>query len=184
MNKWQDPMKVMPGGNREREVLHRRAVHFACKDEVGQAGPQQSYLQVMLGGREYYGIPYPILDEVMRPRGLTPVPGVPAFIAGVLARRGTLMSVINLARLLGIHSDKEADQSRVVVVSAGDITIGLLVDQVESNQAYRPDELSPPLSESVATPSHYVTGIHQGYTAILDGAALIKSINGQLEDLR
>lgn len=163
---------------RDREVLHRRAVRLAGAAERERAAPTgELFLTVRLGARELYGIPYGHLDEIVRPRGLTPVPCTPDFVAGVLSRRGQLLAILSLRRLLPMEGrDEPGDDARIVVVRGGGITVGLLVDGIEGNDHGDHGALSPaPPSPGVRDPA-WIAGIHNGRVAMLDIEALLGGI--------
>lgn len=169
----------LPSSPRDREILHRRAVRLA--NEVERARPAEVgalFLTVRLGAGELYGIPYHHLEEIIRPRGITPVPCTPDYVAGVLPRRGQLITVLSLARLLPM-AGREANEAeaRVVVVQAAGMTVGVLVDAVEGNDHRDPGELSPaPPSPGVRDPA-WIAGLHGGRIAMLNIEALLRGLS-------
>lgn len=173
----------LPDSPRAQAILHRRAVRLACETEQGREAPRgELFLAVRLGPRERYGIPYRWLDEIVRPRGLTPVPGTEPFVMGVMARRGRLISVLDLARLMGIEPGEEDTETRVVVVSAADLNVGLRVAEVIGNERHDPGALGPPLPHADAIGPDWISGVHAGQLTMLDLAALLNSPRIKRED--
>ncbi|MDA8383990.1 MAG: chemotaxis protein CheW [Betaproteobacteria bacterium] len=173
------PARRFPDSPREREVLHRRAVRLACEQEREREAPAgELFLSVRLGTAERYGIPYAQVDEIVRPRGLTPVPCTPPVVAGVLSRRGQLTTVLSLRQMLPMEGrDAGAEEGRVVVVRAAGMTVGLLVDDVDGHQYWQAGHLTPALpSPGILNPA-WILGIHDGTTALLNLDALIKSLS-------
>lgn len=68
------------------------------------------------------------LREVVRHRAATPLPGAPASIEGVIDLRGTLVPVVDLARILVGTALREGPQARIAVAEVDGIAIGLAVD--------------------------------------------------------
>jgi len=68
------------------------------------------------------------LREVVRHRAATPLPGAPASIEGVIDLRGTLVPVVDLARILGGVAMRGGPQARIAVAEVDGIAIGLAVD--------------------------------------------------------
>lgn len=174
-----EPPILLPDSPREREVLHHRAVRLAGETGTGHASPAgELFLVVRLGARELYGIPYSRMEEIIRPRGLTPVPCAPRHVAGVLSRRGHLITILSLRDLLPMEGRGEAgDESRVAVVRAAGMTVGLLVDGVEGNDHWHPDALAhAPPSPGIRDAS-WIAGIHDGRVAMLDLENLLAGIS-------
>ncbi|MBI5330612.1 MAG: purine-binding chemotaxis protein CheW [Betaproteobacteria bacterium] len=171
----------MPDSPYARAILHRRAVRLACETESKQQAPRgELFLDVRLGARERYGIPYRWLDEIVRPRGLTPIPGTPPFVAGVMARRGQLLAVLDLARLLGVEADADSQEERLVMVSAAGLSLGLRVAEVLGNDRYQAAALGPALPG--AGERHWITGIHAGHLTMLDLEALLSDPRIRIEE--
>ena len=172
------PSPSLPAGQREREVLHRRAARLASEPaRASQAPAGELFLAVRLGARELYGIPYAHLEEIVRPRGLTPVPCTPAFIAGVLSRRGQLITVLSLRHLLPMDGREDSgDDARAVIIRTAGLTLGLLVDGIEGNDHWDAAALAPaPPSPGVRDPG-WIAGIHDGRVAMLDINNLLSGI--------
>ena len=64
------------------------------------------FLRCRLGTEEVYGIPYPFLEELLYHYSLVRVPGVPAFIAGVIARRSEMLTVVDPTLLFPCHANE------------------------------------------------------------------------------
>ncbi len=61
--------------------------------------------------------------------GATPVPGAPAYLAGVIQVRGRIVPVIDLRVRFGLPPIPHSLDTRVVVVEHGGRVVGLLVDR-------------------------------------------------------
>lgn len=76
-----------------------------------------------------YGLPATAVREAARaPQRLARPPRLAAFIAGIMNHRGEPLPVIDQARRFG----ERARAGRLLVVEAGGVTLGLLVDAVEA----------------------------------------------------
>jgi purine-binding chemotaxis protein CheW len=122
-----------PGADRDTDaaaqrILEERAVQLAHNlDAVPDAG-----LDVMLFrlGHEQYGVEMSALRATQPARGLTPVPSTPPQIAGVINVRGEIVTVLDLASILGIERPQEEGQAYVLLADGPEGQIGLLVDEV------------------------------------------------------
>jgi purine-binding chemotaxis protein CheW len=169
----------LPASPRDRDILRRRAVRLA--NEAERARPVavgELFLSVRLGSGELYGIPYRHLEEIVRPRGITPVPCTPDHIAGVMPRRGQLITVVALARLLPMAGRETVEaEARVVVVRAAGMTVGMLVDGVDGNDRWDPGELAPAPPSPGVRDAAWIDGIHAGRVAMLNMDALLQGLS-------
>ncbi len=91
------------------------------------------------------GIPIREVEEISRYCAVTPVPGAPASVCGVMSLRGEVVTVLDLRVVLGLAKTEYTRQTRNVIVHAAGERIGLLVDRVaDVARAARADLLPPP----------------------------------------
>lgn len=113
-----------------------------AKPELQAAG---EVVVVRLGGCRY-ALPMPSVAEVGRPPQLTRVPGLPTWVAGVANWRGRVLAVLDLRPIL-VASAATADRSgRLVVLTSGSVTVGLLTEGVEGTQVVDPEQVEPALA--------------------------------------
>lgn len=89
-------------------------------------------------GEEIYGIDVLQVQEVLRITEISPVPGAPDHVLGIINLRGNVVTVIDARNRFGMPPKEADDASRIIVVDAFDKVIGLLVDNV-SEVAYVPN---------------------------------------------
>ena len=89
-------------------------------------------------GEEIYGIDVLQVQEVLRITEISPVPGAPDYVLGIINLRGNVVTVIDARNRFGLPPKESDDASRIIVVDAFDKVIGLLVDNV-SEVAYVPN---------------------------------------------
>lgn len=103
---------------------------------------------------------------------LTPVPGAPEVLAGVINFRGEILAVFDLATFLGLARRELGEKSRIVVLGDARDDLGLLVDEACRTTTLRIDELiEPPASVGEATRA-CIRGVTSEALIVLDGAAL------------
>lgn len=84
-------------------------------------------LVVRVGERQY-AIPVAQVREVFRAERVTHVPGAPALVRGIVNVRGAVVTVLDLAELLG--AGRAVTSTSVVLLEHGSRLIGLAVDAV------------------------------------------------------
>lgn len=100
---------------------------------------------VRLGGCRY-ALPMTAVAEVGRPPGLTRVPGLPSWVAGVANWRGRVLGVLDLRPLLTADASSLDRRARLVVLTRGAVTVGLLTEGVEGTLWVDPEALEPALA--------------------------------------
>jgi purine-binding chemotaxis protein CheW len=83
---------------------------------------------VVRTGRTRFALPLPSVRDALRPLPLTALPGAPEWVAGVCNVRGDIVTAIDLAAFLDLGA--EAHPRGLVVVTAGELVFGLLVDDI------------------------------------------------------
>ncbi len=81
-------------------------------------------------GAEAYGIDIFRVNEIIRLKEITPVPGTASYIKGLINLRGKTIPVMDMRLRLGMESTEETDATRIVVVSLDGDSIGMIVDAV------------------------------------------------------
>lgn len=124
--------------------------------EPAQPRPEEVVV-VRLGGCRY-ALPMHAVAEVGRPPGLTRVPGVPAWVAGVANWRGRVLAVLDLRPLLGAEGGPSDRRGRLVVLTRGGVTAGLLTEGVEGTSGVDAERLEPALANLPARAGALLAG--------------------------
>ncbi|MBF0559451.1 MAG: purine-binding chemotaxis protein CheW, partial [Nitrospirae bacterium] len=85
------------------------------------------YIGFIISGQEY-SIPILRVQEIMNTPAITLMPQAPAYVKGVTNLRGRIISIIDIRQLLGLPGT--ASGSRVIVLSSGRASFGILVDEI------------------------------------------------------
>lgn len=90
---------------------------------------------------EEFGITIEKVQEIFKINEITPVPKAPEFISGITNLRGNIIPVVDLRQRFGISSkiskektskgEKEKVLEKILVVNIKELTIGLMVDNVQ-----------------------------------------------------
>lgn len=127
-----------------RQILRERAIRLARTD-APEPVAQQRIVIFGLGG-ERYGLDIDNVVEIFSPETITPVPGARNAIQGVTNLRGDIVTVINLAAVLGLAGTIERGGRQVILAAQGTITAGLLVDEILGIWDIPAASIDPPLN--------------------------------------
>ena len=90
-----------------QRILEARARELSREPEADARGDTVE-LVVLALGPERYGVAGQLVQAIHPLSGLTSVPGLPAFWAGLVNLRGRLYPVLNLRRYLGLAGDRKS----------------------------------------------------------------------------
>ena len=96
-------------------------------------------------GNEEFCVDILKVQEIIRMVAITAMPNAPDYVEGVINLRGKVIPVIDFRKRFHIFDSVEVDSQskRIVVVSIGNATIGLVVDKVSQVLKMTPDQISP-----------------------------------------
>lgn len=134
-----------PEGNRVEEQV----VIFSLNDQV-------------------YGINIESVLEIIRVESVTRVPGTPEFIEGVINIRGKVIPVMDLCKRFGMPPSGATATTRVIIVEAGGVTVGMVVDSVSEVLRFPTASIEPPPSMISGAGIEALRGI-----ALVDGRLII-----------
>jgi purine-binding chemotaxis protein CheW len=93
---------------------------------------------------QLFGLDIMAIREIRAWTPVTPLPQVPAHVAGVVNLRGTVLPVIDLAARLGWSATRTSPRHAIIVVQLGEQTLGLIVESVSDIVALADGALQPP----------------------------------------
>ncbi|MDX9714386.1 MAG: protein phosphatase CheZ [Dissulfurispiraceae bacterium] len=84
------------------------------------------YIGFMMNANEY-SIPILKVQEIVNVPAVTKLPQAPHYIEGITNLRGRIIPVVNLKKLVGLPGE---GGDKVIVISSGKITFGILIDSI------------------------------------------------------
>lgn len=133
------------------ERLRARLESFGDIEQIlqGRSAPEAAperkpRLLVFGAGGESYAVPMGCVREVERVGRVTPVPGAPAVVRGLVNLRGEILPLLDLAALVGRKAEPSAP--RLIVAQAGpaDPVVALMVEELSGLAPFSEDEIEPP----------------------------------------
>lgn len=122
-----------------------------------ESGTNELEILEFMVGENYYGINVAKVKEIMTYRSLTPIPNGHANIEGAFSTRGETISIINLARCLGMPERVDPQKDMFLITNFNDCNSGFHVHgvvgihRVNWSQIVKPDSMISNGSNSVAT---------------------------------
>jgi len=90
---------------------------------------------------ETYGINVMQVQEVLRYTEITPVPGAPGYVLGIINLRGNVVTVIDTRQRFGLAPAPITDNTRIVIIEVDRQVVGILADSVAEVVYLRQSEI-------------------------------------------
>jgi purine-binding chemotaxis protein CheW len=156
-----------------REILRARARALALEPaDRAAAGESIKILEFRLAC-ESYGIETPFIREVYPLKALTPLPGTPPFVLGIVNIRGQTCSLIDLKKFFELPEKGLSDLNKVIIVQQDEIEFGILADEIIGLRTILAEKIQPSLPTLTGIRQTYLKGVVDGQLIVLDAAKLL-----------
>ena len=109
--------------------------------------------------KELYGIDVMLVQEVQRFTEITPVPGAPAFVLGIINLRGNVVTIIDTRSRFGLGPFEVTDATRIIIVEITGQVLGLLVDSVAEVVYVSHSEIEKTPNVGTDDSAKYISGV-------------------------
>lgn len=131
---------------------------FGLNDELELGGDENQFLTFVLAGEEY-GLRILKVQEIKGFSAVTPIPGTPDHIQGVMNLRGTVVPVVDLRAKFGMPRAEYDKFTVIVVVDVGTRIVGLIVDAVSDVLNFAEADVAPPPVLGTGIDTSFLTGM-------------------------
>jgi len=170
-----EPRKNGAGADPVREILRRRARELAKAPDAEMGGARLMEILEFSLGPERYAFETSFVREVFPLTEITPLPGVPPYILGVVNVRGRILSVMDIRRLLDFANVGLTNLNKAIILHDGDMELAVLADEVAGVYAIDGDEGQRALATLSGRREEYLKGVTQDRVVVLDAEKLLAS---------
>jgi len=128
---------------------------------------------------EVYGITVMQVMEVLRYVDLTPVPGAPDYVLGIINLRGNVVTVIDTRKRFALPSKEVDDLTRIVIIESEGQVLGMLVDCVAEVVYLRESEIEMAPNVGNEESSRFIQGVHSKGDSLLILVDVNKLLTGE-----
>lgn len=140
------------------EILRRRAESLAA-EAIEESADERMPLLLFRLGEEWYAVKVSDVREISQDYAVTPIPCVPDFILGVVNIRGEIVSVTDVATLMGLDAAEElAEEASAIVIQNDEATTAMVIDEIGDIVEVPADGVEPPLSLIDKAQAEYIAG--------------------------
>ncbi len=108
---------------------------------------------------EIYGVNVMQVREVLRYSEITPVPGSPEYVLGIINLRGNVVTVIDTRMRFGLEPAQVTDSTRIVIIEADQQIVGILVDSVAEVVVINPEDIEPAPNVGNEESAKFIMGV-------------------------
>lgn len=179
--KYTKASEMMPTDDASKSVLIERARQLATYGVSYDANLNVTrYVKFSLLTKAFFGVNFDNLRSIIIGITMLKQPVMDKNVIGIINYRGTLISVIDLSKIIGIKNDDESEEKKlhsVVIVEANNSVVAFSVLKIIGIDQYKSGELQEPFRTDTTQESNNVyLGIHNNSTSIIDVEAIISKI--------
>lgn len=159
--------------NLTAEILRSRARALAQVGD-GRDGSQTLYqlVEFQLAG-ERYGIDTLFVQEVHPLKELTPLPGTPSFLLGIVNIRSSILPIIDLKKFFGLPGEGITDLNKIIIVQNKDVWVGILADIIWGVTEIEQETIQRELAALDGVRADYFQGVTSQRLIVLDIATIL-----------
>lgn len=158
-----------------RKILRNRAMELAKPAETRIRGAHLIEVLEFTLGQERYAFPSSFVREVFPLTEITPLPGLPSHILGVVNVRGRILSVMDIRRLLEFQNVGLTNLNKAIILHQAEMELAVLADEVTGVYAVDMDEGQMTLPTLSGTRESLLQGVTRDRVVVLDAGKLLAS---------
>ena len=165
---------LRPSTAQARAILDERARSLARVPPRPPGAGEVLTVAILTLANERYALETRYVRRVVKLEDLTPLPGAPEFLLGVINLRGEILDVFDLRCLCGIAAAGVPERARVVVLGDERDEFGVVADATHEVTTLRRDEVLEPPGSVSGIGRNYLRGVTAETLIVLDGQALLQ----------
>ena len=156
-----------------KKILKERAIALAREAKMETAGSTIDVLEFDLA-YERYGFELAYIREVCPLAELTPLPGTPDFVLGIVNVRGRVVSVIDIGKFFDLPDKRLSDLNKVVILTGDTREFGVLTDRIIGTRSLFTATLQESLPTLTDVRSQYLKGVTGEHLIVLDAGKILR----------
>jgi len=157
-----------------QSILKKRALLYARELKREEEETDQLTILEFHLGSEKYGIESNYVNRVHLLKDLTFLPGIPAFIRGIINVHGKITPVIDIKKFFEIPEQTQAQSDKVIIVTLDGAWFGLLADDVLGLSLVPVSSIQSSLPTLSGVREAYLKGVTDDQVVILDPREWLK----------
>lgn len=160
-----------------KNILKIRAEQLAGKKDLIPDSDSSIEVVEFRLAHEHYGLELIHIREVVLLKQLTPLPGLPGFIAGITNIRGKIFSVVDLKYFFELPKRERTEKTWLIILNSKQMEFGVMADEIVGTRLIQTDMIHNSMATLTDIRGKYLKGITNDSMAILDGAKILEDKN-------
>jgi purine-binding chemotaxis protein CheW len=159
------------------KVLKARA--RALAKEGVRVEEDESHLEVVefMLAHERYALELTHIREVYPLKELTPLPGTPDFVLGIINVRGQILSIVDIKRFFDLPHKGLTNLNQVIILQSDKMEFGILADEILGTRSIPASDIQTSLPTLTGIRADYLKGVTGDRVVILDGGEILSDEN-------
>lgn len=134
-----------------------------------------AYLEVVafMLAHEHYALELTHIREVYPLKELTPLPGTPGFVLGIINVGGQILSIIDIKRFFELPEKGLTNLNKVIILQSDEMEFGILADEILGTRQIPESAIQTSLPTLTGVRADYLKGVTGDRVVILDGEKLL-----------
>jgi purine-binding chemotaxis protein CheW len=162
-----------PTPKEKKRILKDRAKSLARQPEKEEDPGKQLQVVEFLLAHERYAIETAYIREAYPLKELTPLPGTPPFVLGIINVRGQIFSLIDLKKFFELPEKGITDLNKVMIIHTDEMEFGILADAIIGVRPVPFNELQPSLPTLTGIRADYLKGVTKERIVVLDAKRIL-----------
>lgn len=161
----------------ENEIILRDRAMKIAKKKDNNKQLESEYLSIVefLLIPERYAFEGKFVTEVLTLKEITPIPGTPSFVMGVINLRGRILSIINLKAVFNLKERGLTELNKVIILKKDNIEFGIVADSIIGTKKIAIEKFSSPPMSIDNIGAKYINGVSPDGLIMLNAEAILSS---------
>ncbi|HAT1658437.1 TPA: chemotaxis protein CheW [Legionella pneumophila] len=155
------------------QILKRRAQILAEEPQFLEEATETIPVMQFELGDEIYAIELSYIDEVCPIKEITPLPGTPAYVVGIMNVHGKIMSVLDIKTFFEIPKKELTNLSQVIILRSDLMEFGILADRLIGLRVIAVNSIQPAPPSFTGVRKEYLKGVTTEQMVILDANRIL-----------
>jgi len=164
---------MVPGPDEKVRILRERAEALARSTEDREGPDEQVTVVEFRLAHERYALELSYIREVYPLKDVTPLPGVPDFILGIVNVRGQILSIVDIRRFFELPERGLTNLNQVILLQSDDMEFGILADEIIGTRSIPRSAIQTSLPTLTGIRAAYLKGVTEDRLVILDGEKIL-----------
>jgi len=160
--------------SKEKSKMLKERARALAKEPKG-IEEDESHLEVVefMLAHERYALELTHIREVYPLKELTPLPGTPDFVLGIINIRGQILSIIDIKRFFDLPEKGLTNLNQVIILQSDEMEFGILADEILGTRLIPASVIQSSLPTLTGIRAEYLKGVTGDRVVILDGEKIV-----------